>query len=80
MRKPDLLTAHLWDLRAQVESQLRCITKIHRRFEALAPKGSDRRAADKQAIVSDLSDVLTMAAAVRGVCESAIEAVEALPD
>jgi hypothetical protein len=77
---PDVISLYLWDLRAQVESQLRCLTKIHRTYEKLPLTGDVRRAYDTRQMLADLADVLTMNGSVRGVCEDAIAQVKALPD
>jgi hypothetical protein len=68
------LSALLWDLRAQVEGQLRCLTKIHRMHDRKTQPG------DKHAIVTELQDVLTKNADVVRSCEIAIEEAEALPE
>ncbi len=76
----DLLSLHLWDLRAQVESQLRCLTKIHRLYGQLPPPGDPKRAADLREMKKDLADVITANASVRGVATETLEALAAIPE
>ncbi len=77
---PDLFTLHLWDLRAQVESQLRCLTKIHRMYEELPPLGDPQRGIQLRDMHKDLADVITTNAAMRGVSEEALDLLKKLPE
>ncbi len=79
MDAPNLIGLLLWDLRAQVESQLRCLTKIHRMCEQLPPSGDPKRAADVRDMQKDMADVLALNASTRGVATEALEGVNALP-
>ncbi len=76
----DLISLHLWDLRAQVESQLRCITKIHRLYDQLPPSGDPKRTIDLREMRTDLADVITTNGSVRGVATETLEALTALPE
>jgi len=67
------LSAALWDLSAQVEGQLRCLTKIHRMHDRPAQPG------DKETIVSELEDVLRMNHRIGTSCELSIEHARELP-
>ncbi len=76
----DLISLHLWDLRAQVESQLRCLTKVHRLYEQLPPASDPKRAIDLREMRTDMADVITMNGSVRGVATETLEALTALPE
>ena len=73
-----LLTANLWDLRAQVEAQLRCLTKVQRwadEFPSLSPGGRQWR---KEEIAQNLREIRTTAETVADVAEAAISNTDAL--
>jgi hypothetical protein len=78
MTHPNVLALNLLDLLAQVEAQLRCLTKIHRTLGQLAAAGHPKRALDIRHINDDLADVLTMNETIRPLCEDAIEAARKL--
>jgi hypothetical protein len=77
---PDLLSLHLWDLRAQMEGQLRRITQIQRLCEKLSPAGDPRRFQDRRRMASEMADVLTTSAAVRAIAAEALDIINAIPD
>jgi hypothetical protein len=76
----DLISLHLWDLRAQVESQLRCLRKTHRLYEQLPPAGDPQRAINLREMRTDMADVITANGSVRGVAMETLEALTALPE
>jgi len=73
---PPTLPPHLWDLRAQLEAQLRCLTKIQRwvdEFSALSPRQQATRSIE---IVENLTEILTTSDVVRRVAGAAISTIE----
>jgi ribosomal protein L29 len=76
----DPISLHLWDLRAQVEAELRCLTKVHRRYEQLPPEGNPERAAMIREMRQDIADVLTANGSIRGVAMETLDALNALAD
>jgi hypothetical protein len=68
------LSAALWDLRAQVEAELRCLTKVHRLHDGRADTG------DKARIIAELRDVLRINNEIRTACELAIATADELDD
>ena len=72
------LTLHLWDLRAQVEAQLRRLTKVHTKLEKLGDRTAESFPGDKALIIEDLSDIVRMSANVSEVSQLALEQAHAL--
>jgi hypothetical protein len=75
---PPTLPAYLWDLRAQLEAQLRCLTKIQRwvdEFSELSPRQQPGRSKE---IIENLREILTTGDLVRRVTGEAIASVEGL--
>ena len=73
---PPTLPAYLWDLRAQLEAQLRCLTKIQRwvdEFAALSPPQQSSRSSE---IIENLTEILTTSDVVRRVTAEAISSIE----
>jgi hypothetical protein len=76
---PDIsptLPVHLWDLRAQLEAQLRCLTKIQRwvdEFSALSPRQQSTR---HREITENLTEILTTSDLVRRIAGDAISSIE----
>jgi hypothetical protein len=66
------LSAALWDLRAQVEAELRCLTKVHRLHDGGSEPG------DKARIIAELRDVLRINNDIRTACEMAIVTADEL--
>jgi hypothetical protein len=73
-----MLPLYLWDLRAQVEAQLRALTEVQRLLDVLAATPQRNQAAHTAKILKDLQDILSANAAVREVTATAIEAAQAL--
>jgi hypothetical protein len=72
---PDrLLPLYLWDLRAQVEAQLRRLTDVQRHLEAMPQDTREKRRQHLARIVQDLSDLLEENASIRQVSNEALEA------
>jgi hypothetical protein len=73
-----VLTLHLWDLRAQVEAQLRCLTTVQHKLDALPDSSATSFSADKAVIIKDLSDILAMNASIREVSQLALGQAQTL--
>jgi hypothetical protein len=81
MRDPyDLMSLHLWDLRAQVEAQLRCVTTVHRLYDQLPPPGDPRRASNLRDMQKDVAELITTNAWMRGVATQVLEGLNAIAD
>ena len=80
MKSTDVLDAYLWDLRAQAESKLRCLTKVQQLVQQYqkAPDASARAALQRQ-ILADLTDVVTISKSLHAVSNHALDAASALP-
>jgi hypothetical protein len=74
-----LVSAHLWDLRAQCEQQVRALNDAQQQLDIFRD-GTDGPAchAAAQAVEADLSRVLTASATVRQAAEQALEHARAL--
>ena len=76
----ELLEAQLWDLRAQAEAKLRCLTRVqqlvseHQRL-AGAPDRSEKRAK----IIDDLTDLLTLSGRLGNTAAEALDTAQQLP-
>jgi len=68
-----LLQAHLWALRAEVESQVRNLTKVHRELDTLPERGDVRRDAESERLVIDVEQILDANRTIRALCETAVE-------
>jgi hypothetical protein len=75
-----LLPLYLWDLRAQVEAQLRSLTTLQRTYDHRVLLPAAQRADDKARLVADLSEILQMNLAIRSVCEQALDEARALTE
>jgi hypothetical protein len=74
------LSAYLWDLRAQAESKLRCLTRVQQLLGELDhSKDAAKREAARRKILEDLSDIVTISKSLRTLAESALEAARTLP-
>ena len=74
-----LLHAQLWSLRAEVESQIRNLTQVHREIDNLRAVEDPRRDAEVSRLVSDLEQILDANHTVRALCETALEEARSLP-
>lgn len=74
-----LFPLYLWDLRTQVESQLRCLTKIHQMYEKLPPRGDAARATQLREIEEDLKDVAAANAVIRTLSTEALGVLNKIP-
>jgi len=73
------LSAHLWDLRSQAEAKLRCLTRLQQSlvdYEGTVSK--EVRLKKREAIVNDLTDIVTISKTLRSVADEAFTAAEAL--
>jgi hypothetical protein len=77
-RLVDLLDAHLWSLRAEVEGQMRRMTALHRNLHSLPPAGSRDHEEAIDAVIADVSALLDANSSIRGLCVSALEEAQAL--
>ena len=74
------LSAYLWDLRANAESKLRCLTRLQQELSALEHSTqSDHRAESRRKIIADLNDIVTISGTLRTVSEDALRAAAKLP-
>ena len=80
MKSTEVLDAYLWDLRAQAESKLRCLTKVQQMVGDYGRAISDTaRLTMRAKILADLGDVLTITRGLGRVSKQAIKAAEQLP-
>ena len=79
MADTDLLVTHLWDLRAQAEAKLRCLTRVQ---QLLAEYGRcvdlTDRARKRDEIINDVNDIAAGTSALRAAAEEAVAAAKAL--
>jgi hypothetical protein len=73
-----VLTSLLWDIRAQVEAQLRCLTKLHQRLDGLPRRTPQQRAADIEHILKDLTDIYKTHTTLEPICAEALAAAHRL--
>ena len=73
-----MLPLYLWDLRAQVEAQLRALTEVQRLLDVLATSPARTRNAHTSKILKDLQEILHANTAIREVTATALEAAQAL--
>lgn len=71
-----MLTVHLWDLRAQLEAQLRCLTKVHRWVDELPGPSAAERRTRKDEIIQNLTEIRDTAGTVRDAAVSAMVSAE----
>jgi hypothetical protein len=77
IREPDsTLALHLWDLRAQLEAQLRCLTKVHRWVDDFPTLPAEQRAQQKREILENLEEIRSTSEIVRGIATAAISAAD----
>jgi hypothetical protein len=70
----ETLTAHLWDLRAQAEAKLRCLTRVQQLLaEHERSTDSAAKAAARTEILKDLTDIVTISGALESVSKMALE-------
>jgi|tagenome__1003787_1003787.scaffolds.fasta_scaffold19642261_1 hypothetical protein len=78
MKSTDVLDAYLWDLRAQAESKLRCLTRVQQMVNDYGRKNADARGALRTKILADLTDVVTISTSLSAVSRQALDAARAL--
>ena len=78
MKSTDVLDAYLWDLRAQAESKLRCLTRVQQMVNDYGRKNADARGDLRIKILADLTDVVTISASLSRVSRQALDAARAL--
>jgi len=79
MKSTDVLDAYLWDLRAQAESKLRCLTKVQQLVQEYArSKDASARAKLQTQILADLTDVVTITESMKSVSRQAFDAASTL--
>ena len=81
MSQTPLLSAHLWDLRAQAESKLRCLTRLQQLVAEydLCADHAERRTKHQQ-IIKDLTDIVTISKALRLAADEAFAAAQSLTE
>lgn len=73
---PQTLLAYLWDLRAQLEAQLRCLTKVQRWVAEFSTQPKLGRSVRRAEIIQNLSEIESTADVVRTVTAEAIVTIE----
>jgi HAMP domain-containing protein len=73
-----VLDAHLWALRAEVESQLRRMTDIHRSLTQLSPGGTAKRQTELERLVGDVEALIDANRAIRELSVSVLDEAQAL--
>jgi len=76
---PIELSAQLWDLRTQLEGQLRCLTKIHPSIDAWDTMDRATRAEKRSHVIKDLEDLIRMSTVVAQVATEARIVAASLP-
>jgi hypothetical protein len=75
------LTAYLWDLRAQAESKLRCLTRVQQLLAQLEnTKDPAKRVIARTKILDDLTDIVSISKSLRTLAEDALSAAQSLPE
>jgi hypothetical protein len=75
-RRPttDVLAAYLWDLRAQAEAKLRCLTRLQQQLAEYDNVRSEIDRKEKhQHILRDLTDIVTISKALHEVAVRALD-------
>lgn len=76
-----VLSAYLWDLRAQCESQLRALTLAQRLVDAYRDAETDAERAHARAdLQQDLAQIVKANAAIRESAEEVVRQADLLPD
>jgi len=74
-----MLSAHLWDLRAQAEAKLRCLTRLQQQLTAYEATPSASERIEKYAhILADLTDIVTISATLHDVARLALRQAKQL--
>ena len=75
------LSAHLWDLRAQAEAKLRCLTRLQQMVNVYDQTSSPlERTLQHGQIVKDVTDLVTISKALRATADDAFSAAKNLPE
>jgi hypothetical protein len=74
----DKLSPLLWDLRAQAESKLRCLTRVQQLLAVYERSDTQGRKKKRDEILKDLTDVVTISKALRSLSEEALAAARKL--
>jgi hypothetical protein len=73
-----LLDAHLWSLRAEIESQMRRMTNIHRELNNLLPVGTSKRKTELERLISDVEALIDANRSIRELSLSVLDEAKAL--
>ena len=73
------LSLHLWDLRSQLEGQVRCLTKIHPSIDAWGAMDASRRFETRVQVLKDLEDLIRISTLVGNVATEALAVAADLP-
>jgi hypothetical protein len=76
--KEAMLRVYLWDLRAQAESKLRCLTRVQQLVDQFAVAPVARRPGLHDKLLQDLRDVVRITGTLQSVAEAALHAAETL--
>jgi hypothetical protein len=73
------LSAHLWDLRANAEAKLRCLTRLQQLFATYdkSSKAADR-AKKRKEIMRDVTDLAEIGESLRSVAKEAVKTARTL--
>lgn len=75
-RKPatETLSTHLWDLRAQAEAKLRCLTRLQQSLDEYKARRSEvGRDEKRQHILTDLNDIVTISKSLHDLARMALD-------
>jgi hypothetical protein len=69
-----MLSAHLWDLRAQAEAKLRCLTRLQQQVTEYDSSASSTDRKEKhQHILKDLKDIVSISQGLHDVARLALQ-------
>ena len=77
-RELPLLHAHLWSLRAEVESQLRNMTAVQRELDALVLLEGPRREAVVARLIADIEQIIDANRTIRALSTQTLRSARAL--
>jgi hypothetical protein len=77
MLECQMLQLHVWDLRTQVEAQLRRLTGVQQMIDSMSDADGERDA-QKQRINQHLAEILKANAAIADVSNAALEVAQLL--
>jgi hypothetical protein len=73
------LSAYLWDLRAQAEAKLRCLTRLQRTLDDYCRAAQHTQTPKQRTdILTDVKDLVTISSNLQALSAEALEAAHAL--